>query len=133
MDAPTAFATVEDYEARYGEPVDARRCEALLRDASDQMLSAYEEFFGAAYAEGDCPTFDRSAEHVCCLLVNRVLKSPAALSGATQYSQGAGGYTASVTYGSALGEIFLGKTERRALGIYGQRMGSLRPMERGRE
>lgn len=126
-----AFATVDDYAARYGEPGDSGRCELLLVDASNAALSAYEAFWGTAYEEGAHAAFDRSACAVVCLMVNRVLSSPASLMGATQYSQGAGGYTASVTYGSALGEMYLGKAERRALGLTGQRLGVLAPEERG--
>lgn len=45
-----------------------------------------------------------------------------------QYSQGAGGYTASVSYGSALGEMYLGKTELKRLGLHDQRIGTLQPV-----
>lgn len=121
------FATVEDYSKRYGELGDAGRAETLLSDATGIMLSAYEEFFGAPYEPGSCKAFDRNAESVCCLLVNRVLSAPAAMAGATQFSQGAGGYTASVSYGSALGEMYLGATQRRTLGLTGQLMRSLHP------
>lgn len=94
------------------------------------MLSAYEDRIGE-YIEGACPAFDRAAPAVCCLLVNRVLSAPSAMAGATQYSQGAGGYTASVTYGSALGEMYLGKSDLRRLGLTGQALGALTPFERG--
>lgn len=124
------FATVEDYAARYGEPGDARRCAALLEDASAQMLSAFEAVYGP-YQEGVCAAFDRNAAPVCCLLANRVLSAPGVLSGATQYSQGAGGYTASVTFGSAMGEMYLGKTVREALGLDVQARRSLRPRMEG--
>lgn len=125
------FASVEDYAKRFGEPADAGRTEVLLGDASATMLSEYEGFYGTAYVEGAHAAFDRAACSVCCLLVNRVLSAPAAMAGATQYSQGAGGYTASVTFGSALGEMFLGSTERKRLGLVGQSLRALRPVERG--
>ncbi len=124
-----AYATVKDYEKRYGEPGDPARCSALLDDASDLMLAAYEERVGA-YEEGCVPAFDRSAEAVCCLLVNRVLAAPSSMVGATQYSQGAGGYTASVTYGSALGEMYLGKSDLKRLGLVGQSLSALSPIDR---
>lgn len=124
------FATVEDYEARYGAPGDEERCRVLLSDASGQMLSEFEAVYGT-YEEGACPAFDRNAAAVCCLLVNRVLSAPAAMAGATQYSQGAGGYTASIAFGSAMGEMYLGKTVRETLGLNAQVRRSLRPMERG--
>lgn len=125
----TVFATVDDYIKRYGEPGDAERCAVLLSDASDQMLSAFEEVYGT-YAEGVCAAFDRNAKAVCCLMVNRVLTTPASMAGATQYSQGAGGYTASVTYGSALGETYLGKTDLKRLGLNAQVFRTLHPHER---
>lgn len=125
-----ALASVDDYRARYGEPADEARTGVLLQDASDLMLAAFEDRIGE-YAEGACPAFDRAAPAVCCLLVNRVLSAPAAMAGATQYSQGAGGYTASVTYGSALGEMYLGKSDLRRLGLMGQALGALSPLAHG--
>ena len=124
--AETVFATVDDYAARYGEPGDEKRLQVLLEDASAYLLSAFEEVYGT-YEKGVCPAFDRNAGAVCCLLVNRVLNAPAAMAGATQYSQGAGGYTASVTFGSALGEMYLGKSVREMLGLNAQVMRSLHP------
>ena len=121
-----SFATVEDYEARYGAPGDEGRLQVLLSDASAYLLSAFEEVYGT-YREGVCPAFDRGASAVCCLLVNRVLNAPAAMAGATQYSQAAGGYSASVTFGSALGEMYLGKSVREMLGLDAQVMRSLHP------
>ena len=127
-----AFATVEEYAARYGEPGDGERTALLLEDASNLMLSAYEDALGE-YAEGACAAFDRNAAAVCCLVVNRVLTAPAALAGATQYSQGAGVYTASVTYGSALGEMYLGRTELKRLGLLTQSLGALSPLDHAGE
>lgn len=126
----TALATVEDYKKRYGEPGDEGRCKVLLSDASNQMLSAFCEVYGT-YREGACADFDRNATAVCCLLVNRVLSAPAAMAGATQYSQGAGGYSASVSFGSALGEMYLGKTVLKTLGLDAQVRRAFTPMERG--
>ncbi len=81
----TVFATVEDYKKRYGEPGDEERCKVLLSDATDQMLSAFEEVYGT-YQEGVCAAFDRNATAVCCLLVNRVLSAPAAMAEAVPIS-----------------------------------------------
>lgn len=128
--AETVFATVDDYEARYGAPGDDKRLQVLLSDASSFMISAFEEVYGT-YSEGVCDAFDRNACAACCLLANRVLNAPAAMAGATQFSQGAGGYTASVTFGSAMGEMYMGKSVREMLGLDAQIMRSLRPMERG--
>ena len=126
----TVFATVEDYKKRYGEPGDEERCKALLSDATDQMLSAFVVVSGT-YPVGVGAAFDRTPTAVCCRLVTRVHSAPAAMGGATRYSQGAGGYTASVTYGSALGEMYLGKTDLKRLGLNAQVRRALHPMERG--
>ena len=125
-----ALASVDDYKARYGEPADSARTEVLLQDASDLMLAAFEDRIGE-YTEGACPAFDRAAPAVCCLLVNRVLSAPSAMAGATQYSQGAGIYTASVTYGSGWGDLYLGKRARRRRGPPGRAVGAPTPLERG--
>lgn len=123
------LATIEDYRARYGDPADEARAATLLSDASDLLMSAYESNVGD-YERGKVAAFDRSAAAVCCLVVNRVLSAPAALAGAMQYSQGAGGYTASVSYGSALGEMYLGKSDLKRLGLAGQALGAFTPLER---
>jgi hypothetical protein len=133
MGADVTFAGIEDYTARYGTVADEARVTALLSDASAVILSAYEGFYGTEYVQGAHEAFDRSACAVCCLLVSRVLNAPSALVGATQYSQGAGGYTASVSYGSALGEMYLGKSDLKRLGLDGQRMRVLTPYERGED
>lgn len=124
----TPLATPEDYVARYGESTDQARLGVLLADATSLLLSAYEARWGGEYAPGAHPAFDRSAASVCCLLANRVLSAPQMLTGATQYSQTAGGYNASVTYGSAMGEMYLGKTDLKRLGLYGSTIRELRPM-----
>lgn len=123
------FATIEDYEARYGVPTDEKRTALLLDDASALLLNAYEDFYGVEYAEGVHESFDRSAKAVACLIVNRVLTAPSALVGATSLSQGGGGYTASVGFGAALGEMYLGKSDLKRLGLNGQVMHSLTPKE----
>lgn len=119
-----ALATWADYALRYGEAgADVSRVEALLADATGLLLAAYERRYGETYGPGRHPAFDRSAPAVCCLVVNRVLCAPAALAGATQLSQGADGFSASVTYGSALGEMYLGRSDLRRLGLTGTRAG----------
>jgi hypothetical protein len=120
------FATAEDYTARYGAAADEARLNALLSDASAMLLSEYEAAYGLPYEKGQSAAFDRAAPAVACMLVNRVLNTPANMAG-----QGAGSITASVTYGSALGEMYVGKTARRLLGLDGSVRRVLRPIERG--
>lgn len=133
MDSAKAFATVNDYAARYGNSAEAARVEVLLGDAASMLMSAYEDFFCAPYAKGAHAAFDRSACAVSCAMVNRVLSAPAAMAGATQFSQGAGGYTASVSYGSGAGDMYLGKSEMKRLGLTAQRMSAMHPVERSEQ
>lgn len=129
MDDPV-FAAPADYEARYGE-ADPARLAALLEDASGILLAEFERHEGMPYMPGANAAFDRAAKAACCKLANQALGAPDGFAGATQYSQGAGGYTASVTYGSALGSMFLGKSDLKALGLSGSALRSLRPMRGG--
>lgn len=118
-----AFATVEDYEARQGalSEADRTRCEALLEDASAAMRSRFRAFHGTECAEGVNPSFDDNAEAVCVSIVSRSLGVPAALAGVTQYSQTTGPYSASATYANPTGEVYIGKTDLRKLGLVGTR------------
>lgn len=125
MDGNVAFASVGDYVARYGRPVDEARLSVLLGDASDMLLAVYEGRFGAAYVEGAHSAFDRGAAAVCCAMVQRALHVPDGYAGATQMSQGGGGYTASVSFGGALGDLYVGKSELKRLGLDGTLMRSM--------
>lgn len=122
------FATVADYEARYGKPCDEGRVAVLLEDASAALLSEYERHMGAPYREGDLSSFDRAAPGVACAMVHRAVDVPDAFSGASQYSQGAGGYTASVTLSNPAGDLYLGRADLRRLGLTGCRPWSIAPM-----
>lgn len=121
------FATLESYGARYGTPADPERVEALLGDASSMLLTAYERRWGS-YIEGAHPEFDRSAEAVACSIVSRALNVPEGMAGATQYSQTAGSYSASVTFANPTADLWLGKSDLRRLGLAGTRVWSIRPM-----
>ncbi len=125
-----ALAAIGDYTKRYGTVTDEARVKVLLEDASNLMLSAYEEHWGEAYVKGAHTAFDRAAAAVCCKLVHNALTAPEGYEGATQFSQGAGGYTASVTFGGAVGDMWLGKTDLADLGLTGQRRRVLTPEER---
>ena len=64
--------------------------------------------------------------YVTCLLVNRVERS-GSYAGLSSVSQGAGGYTASVSVYNPGGGFRLYAEERRMLGIGGARIGSVAP------
>lgn len=124
----TPLATVADYAARYGQPTDEGRVAALLEDATALLLSAYEQCHGAAYQEGERPAFDRAAKATCCAIVSRALNVPTGFEGATQYTQTAGSYSASVTLSNPTGDLWLSKSDRQRLGLVGYRIGSIAPM-----
>ncbi len=125
-----AFASVADYEARQGKlsDEDAARCEALLEDASAAMRSRFRSFHGQAYAEDVNPDFDDNAKPVCVALVARSLSVPDSMAGVTQFSQTAGPYTASASYSNPTGDIYLTRSDMKALGLAGTRMRSIGAM-----
>lgn len=125
-----AFATLADYEARYGAVAegDSARVEALLEDASGMLLGAYIERYSTAYAKGEHPIFDAAARAVTCAVVSRAYNVPLDMAGATQFSQAAGDYNASVTFANPTAELWLGKNDRRRLGLTGARIGSIPAM-----
>lgn len=124
------FATPEDYEARQGElsDADAARCRALLEDASAAMRSRFRAFHGRGYEAGVNESFDDNAKAVCVAVVARSLSVPAALAGVTQYSQTTGPYSASATYSNPTGDVYLTRSDLKALGLSGTRVGSIDAM-----
>lgn len=125
--AANLTVTLEEYAARYGTPPDPERVSALLSDACDMLLTAYEGRFGC-YVEGARPAFDRGYKAVACAVVSRAVSVPDCFAGATQYSQTAGSYNASVTFANPTSDLWLGKSDLRRLGLAGTRIGSIAPM-----
>ena len=121
----TPVATVEDYEARYGEVEDEARVTALLQDATNIIASQ----------PGFCDknrddTWWGVLETVTCAMVHRSMMA-GSYAGLSSVSQGAGGYTASVGVYNPGGDMFLTRNEKRALGIGGARIGSVAPAING--
>lgn len=119
------FATVEDYEDRYGVVDDPSRVETLLADASAFIAGQP----GFALAEGD-EAQASALTMVACSVVRRSL-SAGAWAGLSNVSQGAGGYTASATVYNPSGDLYLTKSERVLLGLGGGRVGMTNPFGRG--
>ena len=117
----TPFATVADYEARYGDVEDATRVSALLQDATN-IIASQPGFCDKDRDE----TWWGVLETVTCAMVHRSLMS-GAYAGLSNVSQGAGGYTASVAVYNPGGDLYLTRNEKRALGIGGARIGSVAP------
>lgn len=125
--AANLTVTLGEYADRYGTPPDPGRVSALLSDACDMLLTAYEGRFGR-YVEGAHPAFDRGYKAVACSVVSRAVSVPDCFAGATQYSQTAGSYNASVTFANPTADLWLGKSDLRRLGLAGTRIGSIAPM-----
>lgn len=123
------FATLADYELRYGAVADGDgdKVAALLADACDMLLAAYESRWGE-YRQGEHGAFDRAACAVACSIVSRAANVPLGLAGASQYSQTAGSYNASVTFANPTAELWVGKADLKRLGLAGCRIGSIDAM-----
>lgn len=116
-----AFATVDDYQGRYGEVDDAKRLALLLDDAT-AFIASQPGFT----RNPDDSTQAANLVRVTCAVVHRSL-SAGDLAGIQSYSEGAVGYTASVTPYNPSGDFYLTKAERRSLGISGGRVGMTDP------
>lgn len=125
--AANLTVTLEEYAARYGTPPDPDRVSALLQDACDMLLTAYEGRFGC-YVEGAHTAFDRGYKAVACAVVSRAVNVPDCFAGATQYSQTAGSYNASITFANPTADLWLGRSDLKRLGLAGTRIGSIAPM-----
>ena len=118
----TPFASVEDYEARYGKVDDEERISKLLQDATNII----------ARQPGFCDkdrddTWWGVLETVACAMVHRSMMA-GSYAGLSSVSQGAGGYTASVGVYNPGGDLYLTRNEKKALGIGGARIGSVSPV-----
>lgn len=117
------YATIEQIQARLTRELtddEKRVCEALLEDAA-VIIDSYNP---AATAE--------AKEMVSCRLVIRAIGDGGDYGipvGATQGSQSALGYSQSWTISSGtVGELYLGKLEKKLLG-YNGKIGSYSPTE----
>lgn len=118
-----AYATIEDIQKRMPRELTEEEkpvCEALLEDAA-VIIDAYNE---AADAE--------AKQVVSCRLVIRAIGDGGSAGipiGATQGSKSALGYSQSWTIGAgSVGELYLGRLEKKLLGLSGQ-IGSYSPTE----
>lgn len=118
-----AYATVEDVQERMTRHMTEEEqnvCETLLDDAA-VIIDAYNK-------EADIA----AKKLVSCRMVVRSIDTGAGdiPLGATQGSMSALGYSQSwtISSGGAVGEMYLGKLEKRMLGL-GDRIGSKSPVE----
>ncbi len=119
-----AYATQADVQARMTRTLSTKEtevCTALLDDAA-VLIDAYN-------ADADT----EAKKVVSCRMVIRALGDGDTVGipiGASQGSMSALGYSQSWTMGTSasVGEVYLGKTEKRLLG-YGDRIGSYSPTQ----
>ena len=115
------FCTVTDYRLRY--PADETPDEVLnevLLDATDVMCAAMDEA-DVAYTDPTEP-FTRRLMRICREVVHRAIGEGTdddmdVPFGATELSQGADTFNASVKLGNPYGDLYLTQSEKDALGI----------------
>lgn len=118
------FATLDDYEARYGAPSDQNRVETLLGDASAFIASQ------CGFEMPDDDVGEANLVRVTCAVVDRSL-SAGSWAGLSNVSQSGDGYSASATVYNPSGDFYLTKAEKQSLGLCGTRVGSMRPLVNG--
>lgn len=112
------YATIQDVEKRLTIPEDQEQtCQALLEDAA-VIIDSYN-----AKASLDAKRV------VSIRMVTRALDAGDIPTGATQGSISALGYSQSWTVGTGtVGELYIGKTEKKLLGV-GDKIGARSPLE----
>lgn len=120
-----AFASTEQYEARYGAVDDQAALEECLLDASREIIAELEAD-GINWACRGDDYLDRLAQ-VCRQMAHRAFGSNAASDGipfgATQYMQVVGPYTEQFMFKNPYGQVYLEQAERRLLGIGAPKIG----------
>lgn len=122
-----AYATIDDLVARWRTLSEAElpRAEALLGDASAMLASE----LGTEVVGAD----EGILRYVACAMVRRAMEAgtPGQLpSGVSQASQTAGPYSRSFTLANPTGDLYLTSSERRALGLDAQVVGTIGPVTR---
>lgn len=116
-----AFATVEDYAARYGQPDDPDQVTVLLGDASAMIASQ------PGFAIRDDQVWQANLTAITCAVVHRAVMA-GGWAGLSNVSQGADGYSASASIYNPGGDLYLTRNERRVLGLGGSAIGSVAPV-----
>lgn len=120
-----AYATVEQYEARFGHVDDTDLLGECLDDATEAINAALE----SAGIDYDDPSeaFESRLMRVCRSVANRLMPfETSAPAGATQVSMTAGPYQQSFSLPQSYGTAKLLPSEMKMLGI-GGRLGVARP------
>lgn len=123
MEPDSTFATVDQYEARYGPVADRGRLAETLSDAT--RLIAAE--CAAVGIDTSAPEMADALMQACRSVAARAMQAldAGAPLGVTQFSQGAGGFSESWSMANPSAEVYLTKTDRAMLGLSRQRIGTI--------
>lgn len=115
-----SFATLDDYEARYGAVPESQWpiVSSRLLDATALVLSEMP-----AYQVGQDEVLDLNVIAVCCEVVRRAICA-SQFEGITQTSQTAGSYNASVTFSNPDNALYLSSANKERLGLNDSFIGS---------
>ena len=119
-----SFASISDYEAKYGEVGDVCALQTWLDDATVHLTALLGETLDPENA-----TQTAALMTVCRDMAHRAYASVAPGYGVTSYSQGANGFNESMSYANATGDLYLTKAERLLLGIGTQQVGWYDPYD----
>lgn len=108
-----SFATLEDYEARYGSVSETEQqlIRSRLLDATGLILAELP-----AYQAGSDEVFDLNVVAVCCEIVRRSILA-SQFEGVSQASQTAGSYNASMTFSNPDNALYLSSSNKERLGL----------------
>lgn len=126
--AMETFATVDEYEKRYGEVNEDEKdlLTEILMDATCLIASELKQ----ANISIDDEQAAGSRMRVCRAVAFRAMaqeENPSVPVGATQFSQSVGVYTESFSIGNAYRDVYLTKAEKRMLGIGRARIAFIAP------
>lgn len=121
-----AFATVDQYTARFGAVADEGVLQQCLDDASAVILATLEQH-GIDYMDMGDEYADRLMR-VCRSMANRIMPTDAEMpAGATQASMTGGPYSQSWTFSAPYGTPKMLASEMHLLGLSTSYIGSIRP------
>ena len=120
-----SFATTDDYAALYGDAFDEDRVETILAYSSAYV--ADEMARGRRSVDPDDEVQALNLKRIVCRLSHDMYKTSDECSGIRQMTSTVGSFTDSWTYNAAYGNMSLTRAERKSLGIYGMRAGSVKP------
>lgn len=112
-----AYASVEDLRRLRPSLSDSdeERARALLESASLQLRAKLKR------RGADPQGLAEELRAVCAAMVARAMSCPASMAGVSQLSQGAIGFTGTVSYANPSGDLYVTKAEREMLGLTGGR------------